>query len=733
MGDMNGVVSTYMDKSQNQNLTKDGRLPKTFFELTDNMDLIDIWRTRNPLGREGTFFSEAHLSWTRIDQIWTTRGLAPKTIRVEICPKTCSDHNALKMELRLTPAGSFRWKMNDTLFRDQEIVKKAQKTLKDYFEINLNTSVEKRTIWDASKAVMRGFLIQQNTIKKKLWNGKKDKILEKIRDGERRLRSKPKSKEILREIKFHQAQYLKLINQEVEWKIKQMRQRSFESANKCGKLLAWQLKKRQKLNYVTNLEVEGKNIQKPGEIRKCFQKYFKKLYTQGPEEVFEMERFLKLNGLPELSQEKRSILNCKITQQEIEDAIQNMQLGKSPGPDGLTSKYYKILKDYLTLPLMEVCNQIMGGGRAPETWKEAFITLIPKVETEKTQLRNYRPISLLNVDYKIFADILASRLKKVLNEVIHKDQAGFLPGRHLFDNTRNIIDILELLQTNINTKAVLIFIDAEKAFDNISWKFMKKNLEGMGVGRGFENGIEAIYSEQKAKLIVNNVVTEEFHIEKGTRQGCPLSPLLFISVLEVLLNMIRRDRQIQGITVGVKQYKLKAFADDLVITLQEPESSTKRVLELIQEFGRVAGFKLNKQKTKVLGKNLTPLEIEGFQKETELTVVKKVKYLGVNLTPKNLNLFKDNYEKCWSEVKKDLETWSRLKLSLLGRIAAVKMNVLPKMLFLFRALQVVDRAECFGRWQRDVSGFVWQGRKPRIKFRILTDAKEGGGFALPDL
>uniref|UniRef100_A0A670I0E5 Reverse transcriptase domain-containing protein n=1 Tax=Podarcis muralis TaxID=64176 RepID=A0A670I0E5_PODMU len=569
MGDMNGVVSTLMDKSQNQNLTKDGRLPKTFFELIDNMDLIDLWRTRNPLGKEGTFFSEAHLSWTRIDQIWTSRGLAPKTTRVEICPKTCSDHNALKMEMRFTTADSFRWKMNDNLLRDQETVKKAQKAIKDYFEINLNTSVEKRIIWDASKAVMRGFLIQQNTIKKKLWNGKKDKILEKIREGEKKLRSNPKSKEILREIKFHQSQYTKLINQEVEWKIKQMKQRSFESANKCGKLLAWQLKKRQKLNYVTNLEVEGKSIQKPGEIRKCFQKYFKKLYTQEPEEANEIEQFLKDNGLPELSQEKRSILNCKITQQEIEDAIQNMQLGKSPGPDGLTSKYYRTLKDCLLQPLLEVCNQVMEGGRAPDTWKEAFITLIPKVETEKTQLKNYRPISLLNVDYKIFADILANRFKKVLNEVIHKDQAGFLPGRHLFDNTRNIIDILELLQTDINTKAVLIFIDAEKAFDNISWKFMKKNLEGMGVGKGFENGIEAIYSEQKAKLIVNNVVTEELHIEKGTRQGCPLSPLLFISVLEVLLNMIRRDQQVQGIRVGVKQYKLKAFADDLVLTLQE--------------------------------------------------------------------------------------------------------------------------------------------------------------------
>uniref|UniRef100_A0A670IW01 Reverse transcriptase domain-containing protein n=1 Tax=Podarcis muralis TaxID=64176 RepID=A0A670IW01_PODMU len=637
------------------------------------------------------------------------------------------------MDLRLTPAGSFRWRMNDTLFRDQEIVKKAQKTLKDYFEINLNTLVEKKTIWDASKAVMRGFLIQQNTIKKKLWNGKKDKILEKIRDGEKKLRLNPKSKEVLREIKFHQAQYAKLINQEVEWKIKQMKQRSFESANKCGKLLAWQLKKRQKLNFVTNLEVEGECIQKPEEIRKCFQRYFKKLFTQGPQAEIEINQFIKSHGLQKLSQDKQTILNYRITQQEIESAIQNMQLGKSPGPDGLNSKYYKTLKYYLIQPLMEVCNQIMEGKGAPESWKEAFITLIPKLESEKTQLKNYRPISLLNVDYKIFADILASRFKKVLNEVIHKDQAGFLPGRHLSDNTRNIIDVLELLQTNLNTKAVLIFIDAEKAFDNISWRFMKKNLEGMGVGRAFQNGIEAIYSEQKAKLIVNNVVTEEFKIEKGTRQGCPLSPLLFISVLEVLLNLIRRDQLVEGIQVGGKQYKLKAFADDLVLTLQKPEPSTKRVLELIYEFGRVAGFKLNKQKTKVLAKNLTFSEIEGFQKETELNVVKKVKYLGVNLTGKNLNLFKDNYEKCWSEIKKDLETWSRLKLSLLGRIAAVKMNVLPKMLFLFQTLQIVDRVECFGKWQKDIMKFVWQGKKPRIKFKILTDAKERGGFALPDL
>uniref|UniRef100_A0A670JTK1 Reverse transcriptase domain-containing protein n=1 Tax=Podarcis muralis TaxID=64176 RepID=A0A670JTK1_PODMU len=301
------------------------------------------------------------------------------------------------------------------------------------------------------------------------------------------------------------------------------------------------------------------------------------------------------------------------------------------------------------------------------------------------------------------------------------------------DNVRNIIDILELLEVKINRKAVIIFVDAEKAFDNISWTFMKKNLQGMGVGQSFENGIGAIYSKQKAKLIVNNVVTEEIPIEKGTRQGCPLSPLLFITVLEVLLNRIRGDQLIKGVQLGAKDYKLRAFADDLVLTLQEPETSTKRVLELIEKFGQVAGFKLNMQKTKVLEKNLTMAEKEKFQNETGLTITKKVKYLGVNLTSKNLNLFKDNYEKCWSEVKKDLEIWSRLKLSLLGRIAVIKMNVLPRMLFLFQTLQILDKMDCFKRWQKDISKFVWQGKKPRIKFKILTDAKDRGGFALPDL
>nr|XP_034978145.1 uncharacterized protein LOC118088520 [Zootoca vivipara] len=140
--------------------------------------------------------------------------------------------------------------------------------------------------------------------------------------------------------------------------------------------------------------------------------------------------------------------------------------------------------------------------------------------------------------------------------------------------------------------------------------------------------------------------------------------------LEVLLTMIRDEEKVKGIVVGAKQYKLKASADDLVLTMQDPETSVIKVLDIIQEFGRVAAFKLNKTKTKVLEKHLTLEGGNRLQETTGLMFVKKVKYLGVNMTATNLNLYKDNYEKMWNEIKRDLDIWSNLKLSLMGEAAA---------------------------------------------------------------
>uniref|UniRef100_A0A670JMH3 Reverse transcriptase domain-containing protein n=1 Tax=Podarcis muralis TaxID=64176 RepID=A0A670JMH3_PODMU len=733
MGDMNGVVSSEMDRLRN-NGSKEGKLPKTFFEMVKNCNLIDIWRLRHPLERQFTFYSEPNQSFSRIDQIWISNELTPRILQVEIQPRVISDHSPIKLEIKGFEERTFRWRLNDYLLDDQRVVQEAQKKLKEYFEDNCNKGTKICTVWDANKAVMRGFFIQQNSIKKKNREKEKKEILKQIMENEQKLIKKPNNERIKQSIKALQTQFAMMINKEVEWNIKKLKQRNFEFANKSGKWLAWQTKKRKEQNTINKIVVGGDEITNPKDIRKGFLDFYRQLYKRKEKNNRrKIERYLKEKEVQKIPTEAQERLNTPIDTVELTAAIKKLKNGKAPGPDGYTARYYKELGTTLSQPLREVMNTILKEREIPETWKEAFIILIPKDEADSTQVKNYRPISLLNTDYKVFAGIMAERIKKVLQEIIHEDQAGFLPGRQMRDNARNVINIIEYLAARNEKQAMLMFVDAEKAFDNVSWDFMLKNIEQREMGNDFLNGIKAIYTEQKAKLIVNNVITEEIKISKGTRQGCPLSPLLFIMVLEVLLDSIRKKESIKGVAVGQNQYKVKAFADDLVLMAEEPLETATEILEEIEKFGEVAGFIINRKKTKIIAKNMEKTEMEILQQKTGIEIAKKVKYLGIWLTPKNIDLFQNNYVSVWKGIKKDLEIWNRLKLSFWGRISMIKMLVLPKMLFLFQMLPILKGVAIFKEWQRMISRYIWQDKKPRIKYKLLTDVKERGGFALPDL
>uniref|UniRef100_A0A670HSH1 Reverse transcriptase domain-containing protein n=1 Tax=Podarcis muralis TaxID=64176 RepID=A0A670HSH1_PODMU len=663
MGDMNGVVSTEIDRLR-KTKTEGGKLPKTFFEMVKNYNLVDIWRLRHPLEKQYTFHSEPNQSMSRLDQIWISNELTLRTTKIEIQAKVISDHNPIIMEMKGVEGRTFRWRLNDNLWDDQKFVEKIRTKLFEYFTDNLDKGVKINVVWDASKAVMRGLFIQQNVWKRNNKEKRTKEILRQIMDYEQKLIKKPNNERILQEIKSLRTQFAMLINKEVEWNIKRLRQKNFEFANKSGKWLAWQVKRRKEQNTINKIQINGEEITESKGIRRGFVDFYEQLYrNKDRNNNRKIERYLKGKMVRKISTEQRERLNAPISREEVEEVIRELKRGKAPGPDGFTSSYYKEMKDILTVPLVDVMNNTLKEKEIPSTWKEAFITIIPKQDADPTQVKNYRPISLLNTDYKIFAGILAKRFKKILVKIIHEDQAGFLPGRQIKNNTRSIINIIEYLSDRYDKPASLIFVDAEKAFDNVAWDFMLRNLETMEVGQEFWNSIKAIYTEQKAKLIINNVITEDIKISKGTRQGCPLSPLLFIVVLEVLLNAIRQNKQIKGISLGSNEYKVKAYADDVVLTVEDPIDSIKGILEEMEEFGKLAGFKLNKSKTKMIVKNLDQDKIELLQQQTEIEVVKKVKYLGLWLTNKNIDLYQNNYIPVWNGIKKNLEVWARMKLS----------------------------------------------------------------------
>ena len=163
---------------------------------------------------------------------------------------------------------------------------------------------------------------------------------------------------------------------------------------------------------------------------------------------------------------------------------------------------------------------------------------------------------------------------------------------------RKSINIIHHINNSKDKDHIIISIDAEKALDKIQHPFLMKTLSKVGIKGAFLNIIKALYEKPTANIILNEQKLKAFLLRSGTRQGCPLSPLLFSIVLEVLATAIRQEKEIKGIQIGKEEMKLSLFADDMIVYMEIPIDSTKKLLNLINEFGKTAGYKVNTQKSK---------------------------------------------------------------------------------------------------------------------------------------
>ncbi|GAM25122.1 hypothetical protein SAMD00019534_082970, partial [Acytostelium subglobosum LB1] len=274
-------------------------------------------------------------------------------------------------------------------------------------------------------------------------------------------------------------------------------------------------------------------------------------------------------------EEIRILLLGPITADEVFSAISTTDTSKSPGPDGLTGQFYVTHAEVLAPFLAATFNNMLLD---PETitsdFKCGIIHTIFK-KGDRLDIANRRPITLLNVDYKLLSKVINARLTKLLDSLINPLQNGFVPERLIHDNTILLQKVIDTAAQDMATGYVTLF-DFQKAFDSISHDSIERTLRHVGIPPLMVGLVMALLRGSVARVSVNGILTDALPLDRGTKQGDPLSPTLFVLVIEALAAAINADPSIVGLPVSppldtlvdgkkgstVRKVKLLQFADD---------------------------------------------------------------------------------------------------------------------------------------------------------------------------
>ncbi|KAM8945786.1 angiotensin-converting enzyme [Pelodytes ibericus] len=525
------------------------------------------------------------------------------------------------LETHIQASTERTWRLNESLLTDKDTCDTINSHLENYFKENLTEDVALPVVWEAHKCTVRGYWIEiasrrrrehtraiktlaQNiaTLELEHKNGMDPRVLEKLITARRELSQ-------LLNAKTHRAMVA----------TKHLFQ---ERGSKCGRLLARTIRKRQQRAHIHKMhDKKGQMHYLPDKLANIFHKYYSDLYNIAPpqdnrrhsnKDSPDINTYLEHAITRPLTEEQTNSLEGPITIQELSLTIKELAMGKCPGPDGLPLIYYRKFQKTLTPPLVDMFNSILQGTQFDPHTKLATITVIPKEGKDTTNPKNYRPISLLNTDIKLLAKLLAMRLQPLIPQLIHPDQVGFVPGREAKENTVRALNAIHVAQKK-GHKMLLLSTDAEKAFDRVAWPFLWSTIKKMGLGHDMLKWIQALYNSPTARVRVNGTLSKPIQIHNGTRQGCPLSPILFAFSLEPFLETIRKEDNIRGIKTKGRHHKIAAYADDMLFFITSPETTLPLLKQELDTFEALSNLKINTQKSEILAVSITPLQIDALK------------------------------------------------------------------------------------------------------------------------
>ena len=284
----------------------------------------------------------------------------------------------------------------------------------------------------------------------------------------------------------------------------------------------------------------GKTVIK--EIYKFYQQLFGHKSTSEPRDKL---RDI-LQELPKLTQAEVEKMKKPITLSEVTTTLlRYMNPGKSPGSDGLTVAFYKKFWDFLKVPYFKSLEASIQKGQLTDSQKRSIIRLIQKKGKDSSQLKNWRPISLMNCDAKIFSRLITRRLESVICNLCSEEQLAYVKRKNITEGNR-VIDYMINYMEQSNREGYVVGFDFEKAFDSVSHEFIRTVLQCNGFPVQFIQLFDTLYKGAESAVMNNGLTTPYFPLERSCRQGDCLSPYLFIVALEPLIRMIKANNEITG-------------------------------------------------------------------------------------------------------------------------------------------------------------------------------------------
>ena len=683
--------------------------------------MIDAWHCLNPRSRQCTWFNSDFSVGSRLDKFLVSQSLLSFVSNCEIKPFCFSDHDIVFLTLRLDdlrPRGPGLWKFNNSLLQDTNFT--------EYISERMNALIEGiehfpsvKLWWDFFKNSIKAEIVSFARTKRK--NLSHDHVVlanEIIRLKRLFVAGDFSVSSEIRELENR----LELISKELAGVLFRSKARWLEEGERPTRFFFKLEHERIQRNFISSvLNSDDVEVFSSEEIE-CEHVRF---YSEPVDACCKQACLASIEKHLSASQQQ----SCErfLSLQELTDSVKGLNLGKSAGSDGLSIEFYLHFWEILGPLLLRVANECFRDGDLCDSMKGSVTRLIFKKRGDRKSLKNWRPISLLNVDYKIISKVITSRLANVIKFIVHSDQTCSVLGRSIYSNVTLLPDIMDPIQQT-DECAILVSLDQEKAFDRVNRVFLLELLEVYGFGPDFCRWVSTLYNNAFMQIIINDRLSSKVPLNRGVRQGDPLSPLLYVLCVEVLALLIRRSPDIEGFLLpgadGL-QARARLYANDVFAVLKNLKS-LETLLSSIDLYENGTGARLNKSKNEAMW-------LGAWRSRSDeplgLTWVEKMKVLGIFFGTVPVEL--DNWMPKVNKLEKALNLWKARSLSLLGKGLIINTLGFSKLLYLARVLLVPPWV--FARINTTVWPFLWGCRMETLARNTCHLKVKDGGIGLLNL